>query len=177
MSLGEWVFAVLLSLPISKHDRSVDAEEKHAQTKVIAAAIAEAAEGARWAGPRKELAALMIVTAHFESGFALHIHAGNCRPHECDGGRARGLWQQQARSASSLEAWERLAGLDAESTRFAAREAARALVRARGQCRSYEREGGDWASMAISAYAGRGCLRGFRGHPARVATLKRVLAL
>ncbi|HET9954132.1 MAG TPA: hypothetical protein VFQ61_06495 [Polyangiaceae bacterium] len=175
--IREWVLAALLALPVSKYDRAADPTLKRAQLETIADAISDAATTARWSGPPRELAALLIATAYHESSFALHVHGGQCRPHECDGGRARGLWQQQERSTSSRLAWLLLAGLDAEATRLAAHEAARALIRARGTCRSFEREGADWLPMTFSAYAGRGCKAAFPGQSSRVNAFRRLVEL
>jgi hypothetical protein len=70
-----------------------------------------------------------------------------------------------------------IGGLDLESTRHAAREAARALTRARWQCRSLERSGVDWVTMTVAAYAGRGCRGWFSGLESRVATYRRIARL
>ncbi len=168
-----WRLSAVLALPIFHEDRA--AAIKSEQLATIAAAVDEAAAATKWPGAPSELRALMLTVAFHESALSLRIHAGDCRKHECDRGRARGLWQQHASSASSREAWEQLAGLDAESTRHAAREAARSLARARWQCRSLEKRGQPWLEMTLSAYAGRGCVGWFRGRDARVATYVRII--
>lgn len=177
MTLLPYILSALLALPISKHDLKVDPTVKRAQIETIANAIDVASRHPKWPGTRLELAAMLIIVARFESALALRIHAGKCEPHECDKGRARGLWQQQASSTSSREAWQRLGGLDEQSTTFAAREAARALVRARWMCRSLEQGGGDWIGMTFTAYAGRGCNGWFSGRNVRVSAFRRLLAL
>lgn len=184
MALAAWVLSLVLALPVAKDDRAVDPTVKREQAETVAAAITEAVEGVvdarRWPGEARELAALMVVVARYESALALHVHAGDCprrhKPEECDRGRARGLWQQQESSVRSRVKWLLLVGTDEQSTKFAAREAASALVRARWQCRSLERSGGDWMPLVFSAYAGRGCVGWFRGRDLRVAALRRALA-
>lgn len=169
-----WLLAAVFALPIYKEDR--EAANKAEQLELVARAITVAAtEQRKWPGAPGELKAVMLTVARYESGLSLRIHAGDCKPTECDRGKARGLWQQQAISASSPDAWERLAGLDEESTLHAAREAARAITRARWQCRSLETRGEDWVPMVFSAYAGRGCIGWFRGRDERVAMFRKLL--
>lgn len=165
---------LLALLPVHKEDRAADG--KREQLEVIAVAVDDAVTGAKkWPGTRSELKALLYTVGWHESGFVIRIGEGLCRPHECDRGRARGYWQQHANSTSSLEAWQQLAGPGHESTAVAAREAARALTRARNQCRSLERLPGDWLPMTLSAYAGRGCVGWFKGRESRIATYTRLV--
>jgi hypothetical protein len=177
VTLAEWVLAAVMALPISKHDRGVDPALKRSQLETVSYAIADVAQSTKWPGTPRELAALLIIEGKHESAFALHVHAGNCLPGECDHGRARGPWQQQAGSTSSPAAWLLLGGLDEYSTRFAAQEAARALARSRWMCRSLERGGNDWVEMTMSAYAGHGCKGWFPGLKTRVFSYSKVMAL
>lgn len=183
MTLYEWVLTALLAVPVSKHDRDVAPEVKREQIEYVAHGIVSATQATitarKWPGSERELAGLLITVARFESGLALYVHSGNCprptKPTECDSGRARGIWQQQVSSTSSHEAWLALAGLNADSTRFAAHEAARALTRARWMCRSLEHRGVNWVEMVFSAYAGRGCVGWFRGRNERVSSFRRLV--
>jgi hypothetical protein len=96
------ILAFLLSLPVSYDDpRSV---EKTAQLEVIARAISDAS-------PTPEAAAMLIATGYLESHFSLRIHLGQCKPYECDGGKARGPWQVQ-RNRMLLDEWDRMTGLE-----------------------------------------------------------------
>lgn len=177
-TLAQWVLAALLALPVSKADREVDPSVKRAQLETIATAIATASsETTGWPGSNRELAAFLVTIARYESALAMHIHAGNCRPWECDRGRARGLYQLHAHRSFPEDQWQRAAGLDAESTLFSSRAAARAVVRSRGLCRSLERRGGDWVAMTFSAYAGRGCVGWFSGRDLRVSSFRRLQRL
>jgi hypothetical protein len=170
-----WILTILLGWPVFHEDRGVP-EAKRAQLETVAQAVGDAADAQRgWPGSSRELAALMLTVAWHETHFSLRIGAGQCKPHECDQGRAHGYWQQHVRSTSSQAAWEQLAGLDAESTGIAAREAARALTRARLQCRRLERGRRNWVGLTLAAYAGRGCAGWFRGLDARVKTYWRTV--
>ncbi len=173
MTIAAWIFGVLSALPVSTADRDVDPEVKREQLETIADAIATASKHQKWPGSRRELALMLMAVAWHETHFALHVHAGNCRPLECDRGRARGLWQQHVSSTSTPAAWQELGGLSFESTTFAARQAARALVRSRLMCRALEQGGADWRGMTFAAYAGRGCRGSFSGLNARVASYSR----
>jgi hypothetical protein len=172
-----WLATALLALPLYRDDRAPDlAAVKAAQTQEIATAVAKAAAKQKWAGTPHELAALLITVGYSESKFALHIGRGDCRRYECDRDskgnvRSVSFWQFKVRAASSPEAWE-LAKTDVN---VAAREAARVLARSRYQCRSLEREGGDWLRLTLQAYATGGCRGYVKDLELRVATYLRIL--
>ena len=84
--------------------------------------------------------------------------------------QAVSFWQLHEKTCSSREAWL-AARTDIDR---AAREATRAIVRARWTCRSLERAPGDWVGMVFSSLAGRGCVGFFKGRDARVATYQRL---
>jgi len=171
-----WLLAAALALPVFKDDRA--ARIKQGQVWTIAEAVAVAAnEQRQWPGPPRELASLMLAVAWHESKFSLALHAGQCPPDKCDRGRARGLWQMHACAASSEDAWRRIGGLDRESTLHAAREAARALTRARKFCSANERRGAPWVEMTLSAYGtGKGCFADYRGRAERAAMVRELIA-
>lgn len=172
-----WLVAALLALPVYKADRSADrAEAAAAQKLEITAAIAEAVDRERkWPGSKQELAGMLIAIGYHESGFSLDVGAGRCGPHSCDRDRhgnvrAAGFWQLHVSATSSVEAWEQAK----TDIRVAAREAARAITRARWLCRSLEGSL-PWQQLVVSAYAGRGCRGSFRGAELRLATYRRVM--
>lgn len=175
-----WLVAALLALPVYRHDRAPElADAKAQQMAEVADAIAEASRGSVWR------ARMLLVMGRFESGFALHITRGECGAHECDASRVRmpdgktvvvfrahSNWQLHEGACSSREAW-----LAARTdVRVAAREAARAIDRARGMCRSVVAKGESLERATFAALAGRGCRGWFRGLDQRVAAFQRLEA-
>jgi hypothetical protein len=163
------ILSALLSLPVYKED--VNDDRKHAQLKMIAEAIAQVSSESKWPN-RKQHAALLIAIAYHETGLSLRIHAGNCKPYECDGGRARGLWQLHSNAYVPPPIWYELAGLDFGRTRASALEASRALNRAYWMCARHD---GDKVAMALTAYAGLGCRATWKGLKPRLQTYASVL--
>lgn len=160
-----WILTVLLSFPVHREDVA-DPAAKKVQLQEVAAAIRDASRGSRWR------AAMLLTMGRFESDWSLRIMRGGCREGhpECDRGLAVSNYQLQVRACSSPAAW-----VESRANVFtASREAARAIDRARGMCRSIEREGGDIVRATFSALAGRGCRGSFRGLDARVQTAKRI---
>lgn len=181
--IAESVLAWILSLGVYSRDKTPElADRKAEQAAIVADAIATATEEvAGWPGPKRELAAILTTIAWHESRFSLDVHAGRCRPRECDPdshgrARARGLWQIWRPYKMPDHEWELLAGLDPESTRFSAVVAARIVVRSRRMCRSLEKRV-DWPRLTFSAYHRNACLGESRTLPARVATFRRLLAI
>jgi len=153
-------------LPVFHEDKADD--RKGAQLVTVAAAVHEAArEQKRWPGTRRELELLLFTIGWHESAFSLRIGEGRCKPHECDRGRAAGHWQMHRATSSSEAAWV----ASKTDIRIAAREAARALTRARWVCKGTS---GDWLTETLRGYAGSGCRKSFRGEAARVATFRRL---
>jgi hypothetical protein len=161
VNLISYVLAAIAALPTFHEDIGEQfTATKHAQAETIAAAIADAVDHVDdWPGSKRELATLLLTVAWHETGLSLRIHEGRCKPYECDHGRARGLWQLHVHSLLPRARWLGVAGLDFESTRTAAFEAARALVRSRHMCAAGVRTSA-WVAPTLAAYAGRGC----RGH-------------
>lgn len=178
MSLTAYVLAAIQVLPTFHEDvGAAFAERKRQQAMVIADAVAEVASKAHgWPGSPRELAMLMLTVAWHETRFSLRIHEGNCRPFECDQGRARGLWQLHAQASIPRERWLGLAGLDLEATRNSAQEAARALIRSRRMCLS-KIHGSDWIAPTLAAYAGRGCGGQLPDAAQRVRTFRHLLSV
>lgn len=162
--------ASLWSPPTPSDGESLEAREL--RYAVIAEAIAAASSN------REQAAALVALSWH-ESGWHWRIHAGRCRPLECDPLRRRGvtiahhavgIWQLHQHGYLPREVWASLAGVDAAATSRSAIEASKALLRARGHCR------GDRTTRAermVSLYA-TGSRCSWSGARARVATMARV---
>lgn len=132
------ILAFLLTLPVANED--VGDTRKPLQLETIASAIAETA-----ATP--EEAAMLIATGYEESKFSLRIHAGRCKPHECDGGKARGPWQVW-RAKMPAKLWRKMHGLG--NTHEQARQAQRRLMWGQAWCL-----GNEYGAMA--RYLGLSC--------------------
>lgn len=177
--LTKLVLAVSLTFPIYKED--VQDPRKPEQLEVVSEAVATNAteQANRWPGTLEELIAVTLAIGYHETRYSLRIHAGDCKPWECDRGRARGLWQmhQSAVQNHDRDVWLALPGLDRASTNLAAQQAIWRIIRSRRSCGSLERRGGDWILMTVRHYAGRGCVGRLKGEEERVRTVKRVLGI
>lgn len=160
------MLAAILSLPTFRED--IDSPAKPAQLEVLAAGIAQASVGRP--KPARDWAALVAAIAWHESGFSLRIHDGHCKPHECDRGRARGLWQNH-KNLYTAPHWDKLIGT--EHSALQAKIAADMLERSYWYC---ARSGAPWLVGTINAYAGRACAAQWPGLQQRLATFARVRA-
>ena len=178
MSLTTYLLTAIASLPIFHEDVGEKfATQKHDQAQMIASAIEKAVEqSTEWPDSPRELAALMLTVAWHETRLSLRIHDGLCKPHECDNGRARGLWQLHVHRSLPRERWLQVAGFPPENTTRAAQEAAIALVRSRRMCAVATR-GRDWLGATLTAYAGGGCGGRLPDVKARIKTYRRLLTL
>lgn len=170
LALGEtnhaaWVRAAMDSLPCFIEDRGDPA--KTAQLDAIAAAVAEVSRDA----PRspREWAALLLTIGYHESTFSLRIQRGECKPFECDHGRARSAWQLH-KNLFTAPVWDQLHGI--ENTAVQVRAASDALRRAYYQC---NRSGVHWVRATLNGYAGRRCSAEWPGLEQRVSTFERLL--
>lgn len=159
-----WVRAAMESLPCFVEDRGDP--DKSAQLEGIAAAIAEVSRDAPRA-PR-EWAALLLTIGYHESTFSLRIQRGQCKPHECDRGRARSAWQLH-KNLFTAPIWDQLHGV--ENTRVQVQAASDALKRAYFTC---SRSGVPWLQATLNGYAGRRCSAEWPGLDQRVATFHRL---
>jgi hypothetical protein len=155
-----WVRAALEALPCFHEDRGN--AEKSAQLDTIATAIAEVSREAP--RPPREWAALLLTIGYHESTFSLRIHRGECKPHECDKGRARSAWQLH-KNLFTAPVWDQLHGI--EHTDIQVRAASDALKRAYFTC---GRSGVPWLQATLNAYAGRRCSAEWPGLDRRVRT-------
>lgn len=153
----------LLSLlvPYKEDVGHADLEQHRAQ---VAEAVWAASQGAPL--PPRDWARLMLTVGFHESGLSMRIAAGNCRKHECDRGRAKGLWQLHANYFNRTE-WFRQDG----DIGLQAKLASDALKRAWGTCRG---SGVEPVRATLSAYAGQGCGKEWKGLSARLATFQRL---
>jgi len=159
-----WVRAAMESLPCFVEDRGDP--EKSAQLDAIATAIAEVSKDAPRA-PR-EWAALLLTIGYHESTFSLRIQRGQCKPHECDHGRARSAWQLH-KNLFTAPIWDQLHGI--ENTSVQVRAASDALKRAYFTC---SRSGVPWLQATLNGYAGRRCSAEWPGLDQRVSTFTRL---
>jgi hypothetical protein len=177
----KFLLLAALALPTYKEDRAPElAEAKAQQLHGIVEAAFAASEGAPRS--RAEWTALLLAIAYHESTFSLRIHAGDCKPHECDAQkirlsdgrtvvyhRARSLWQMH-RNRNNAAVWDQLVGL--ENTEVQARAASDMLKRAYFRC---AKSGSDWISGTIAGYAGRRCDARWPGLEARLKTYGRLV--
>jgi hypothetical protein len=143
----QWVLAILLSLPPAYADNETT-EQRDDRMFTIASAIDEVSDRATcqgfydedgclpiWSGTKRQLDALLVTKGWWESRFSLRVHAGKCRPDECDFGRARSPWQLQ-RTAYSEPEWSTMVGVGLRPTRQAAWSAAKVLSEGMRRCKS-----------------------------------------
>lgn len=159
-----WVRAAMESLPCFVEDRGDP--DKSAQLDGIAAAIAEVSHDAP--RPPREWAALLLTIGYHESTFSLRIQRGQCKPHECDRGRARSAWQLH-KNLFTAPIWDQLHGI--ENTRVQVKAASDALKRAYFTC---SRSGVPWLQGTLNGYAGRRCSAEWPGLDQRVSTFNRL---
>ena len=152
-TLVERLIAVQPSLQ-SLTDEPVDARE-------LAESIA--------AVPRINLAwaALILTIAHHEATLSARIAANDCKPKECDGGRAWGLYQGH-KNLHNADVW------GSPDIRVQTLEAARALRRAFYLCNGRGKLRDDWVARTINGYAGRRCDAAWDGLDKRLATYNRI---
>jgi len=163
-SHAAWVRAAMDSLPCFVEDRGDP--DKSAQLDAIAAAVAEVSRDAPRA-PR-EWAALLLTIGYHESTFSLRIQRGQCKPHECDHGRARSAWQLH-KNLFNASVWDQLHGV--ENTAIQVQAASDALKRAYFTC---SRSGVPWLQATLNGYAGRRCSAEWPGLDQRVSTFNRL---
>ena len=162
------VQVALQRLPTYYEDRATP-ELKAVQLQDMATAIEIATDPPPPGVKLKDFQALVIAIAWHESTLSLRIHRGECKPHECDGGRARGPWQQHRHGMSDAD-WEAMHGL--ENVQHQAVVAAKQLRRSYLTCRG---SGVTWLQGTINNYAGRNCTAtGWAGLDERQATWAKV---
>ncbi len=136
-------------LAVYHEDR--DNPDKAAHLQALASAIEKASDARPKGVSRKDWQALLVTVGYWESTFSLRIHAGNCKPKECDAGRARSPWQMH-RNVFNAPVWDQMFGL--EHVELQAKTASEMLTRSYWQC---SRSGQHWLSGTINAFAGKRC--------------------
>lgn len=150
MSMFEVILSMLIALQ-PFHKDVEESEARKARMAVIAVSIVQATEEAtctgvfekdgckpKFKGKPDELAVGLFTIAKFETRFAKHVHEDQCRPWECDAGRAKGLFQIHASKTVPIELWKQLGGTSQEATLLSTRAAAVMWSRA-WQCGSLAR--------------------------------------
>jgi hypothetical protein len=162
---SETMESALHRLPVFTEDRDKPVE-KAAQLRLIAAELAKvrAPKGI----PGKEWRALVVAVGFHESAYSLRIHRGECKPQECDRGKARGPWQQQ-QNDYTRPVWDELHGQEHTATQV--REAEAALRRGYFTC---AKAGVPWEVAALNGYAGARCGATWPGLDKRLATQRLV---
>lgn len=155
----KFVVAFLALLPVHKEDTASERLEHH--QAAIAAAVQ--VQSTRSPVSPRQWAALLITIGHHESAFSIRISDGNCKPHECDRGRARGMWQLH-RNTFNYDQWEKQGGDVALQAELASNQ----LKRAYWTCPN------DFPRGAINAYAGKRCTADWPGLRVRLATYARL---
>lgn len=115
--------------------------------------------------PSREWAAFLLTVAVHESALAERLRVNDCRAHECDHGRAWGLWQNW-RTEGNGDAW------GSPDLTVQAKTAAHLSKQMFNMCK---RSGVPFPLGVFRALGGRGCHQPLRGEQARVATYQRIL--
>lgn len=169
--LAAALLAVALSFP--KPWGSAEPDDAYrARLETISEAIAAETEPVK--NGRYAVAAAVLVTFRFESGFRFEVHSGALKG---DRGRASCL-SQQWQNGRTREEWEALAGTSLEATRRCARATVEGLLRAHRHCARNVRSVLDRAAVAraFRLYgSGRDC-RPTASSERRAAEWSRVLA-
>lgn len=169
-ALIAFVVALVTALPSGARFERYSVEDKTAFASGVASAVAAATCTEDWAeledckpywpaSGRKELAALLVTIAWFESGLEPRIGAGKCRANECDavklpGGRilhqANGYWQLHKTGLLTADEWREVRGTGEWSVFVQATGAARTLAASVSACRG---SGASRFGAAISGFA------------------------
>jgi len=145
MTLAEALLVVLTAMPRHVSDRDEPTEQRLVRLDTIANSIESAVNEATCFDreackpiyhDRFELAATLVKLGWVESAFASRIHRSECRRHECDNGKAVGIWQTHRLRAWSDETWAALHSDGLAATVFTATHVARLIAGGVGQCGS-----------------------------------------
>lgn len=151
-------FLLFVSSLASGAERSDPAQPAHVAD--VAALVWEASRDAP--RPRAEWAALLATVGGKESALSMRIMRNECRPWECDRGKARGIFQIH-RNAHNRDDWHRQDGDLGLQVRLAHAQLRRAYF-------TCSRSGASWLGGTLSAYAGRQCGSEWPGLAPRVFT-------
>lgn len=167
----QWCQRTIRKLPVFYEDNppagiAGRTDEKERQLTLIAHEVAEVSKKPPGGWTSREWAAVLFTVGFHESSFSLRIHAGNCRKHECDGGRARSPWQLH-RARALIPVWDDLFGVD---------KTAQQVRAADFMLRLNERTCDDNVMLRglLTAYGGRPCGKDWPGLQERMATFARL---
>lgn len=163
-TLVEYTTTAIRKLPVYYEDKA--STEKDAQLDAIAAAVAKVSRKAPL--PPRQWAALLLTIGFHESTFSLRIHAGDCKPKECDKGLARGPWQTH-KNMDNAAVWDKLYGI--ENVEYQVWAADRLLRRVSQTCAT---QAGSSVPGILTAYAGRRCFQDWPGLNDRLNTFSRM---
>lgn len=158
-----WTRAAVATLPVFAED--VGAAGKAEQLQQLAELVADSEAPPEW--PKREWWAVELLIARHESTMALRIQNGACRAHECDSGKAAGLWQQHEFSWNTA-VWSALPGNLPLQVSVANDSLRRAWLTCKGS--KVPR-----VQATISAYAGQQCGAQWKGLDARLDTFTRLM--
>lgn len=154
-----------LLLTLATYHEDVGSERLQAHRESIAQSVSR--ESKKAPRPPREWVALMLTVANHETHFSIRISDGNCRKHECDRGKAKGLYQLH-RNSLNWDDWAKQDG----NVPLQAKLGSDALRRAYYTC---SRSGVPWLIGTLNAYAGKRCSANWPGLQARVATFNRLV--
>lgn len=163
-SLAEYTTTAIRKLPVYYEDKG--STEKDAQLDAIAQVVAKVSRKAPL--PPRQWAVLLLTIGFHESTFSLRIHAGNCKPKECDRGKARGPWQTH-KNMDNAPMWDKLHGI--ENVEHQVWAADRLLRRVSRTCSN---QTGVTVSGILTAYAGRRCHQDWPGLSDRLNTFSKM---
>jgi hypothetical protein len=148
-------------------------EGKDAQLTAIARAVSTQVSSLKPPSgfTKRGWAALLLTIGYHESGFSLRIHAGLCKPQECDRGKARGPWQLH-KNADNAPVWGLMFGQ--ENTTLQVGAADHLLRRNLVTCS--QAPAPVRVPSVLTAYAGRRCFVDWPGLNARLSTYERLVA-
>lgn len=177
MSLYDILLVLLLSLPPA-HSDTETVIEREARMSITAHAVSDASLRATcegdwassdickriWPESREKLAYLLVTIGFWESRFAYNVHAGQCKPWECDPiklrdgtiyHKSRSVWQLQWLRHTSRSEWNQILGTSQTATTEAAWVASIRLSRAYRDCKSIRGAiGGYSGSRLYCAWSG-----------------------
>ncbi len=160
-----WVRAAISKVVVSDEDKND--ETKPAQLQEIADSIAVVSKSAP--RPPREWATLILTVAENETHLSSRIIAGNCKPKECDAGKARGFGQVHRNSLNGAD-WDVAHGNVLVQTKLTHE----ALVRAFHTC---SRSGVPWLQATLNGYKGTRCGdTSWPGLNKRLATFQRLIS-
>jgi len=147
-------YELVLALILTFSPWYEDINEKDREGRMATIAFTQVEVGAQLAGEefpgtQEELVALLMTAGWWETRYNKRIHAGNCHADECDGGKARSVYQIQMNGTYPDEIWEDSVGLGMVPTFFATMGAGLSFSAAWRACHEAYGIRGVWAAYGI----------------------------